>query len=220
MCSMDALWSPDPGVGGVLINDVRVTGVPVVDVGEPLVAVSVSCVDHQRVRNDGPSKFKVRADVARRLEIADSFLGPVSLVVVEGHRATTVQERFWNHRYAEVRLAHPDWSPEEVTAETARFVAPPDGHPPHSTGGAVDVILTAGGGAEIDMGSALNDPGPKMAMDAEVGAEARVWRDRLSGAMSEAGFVDYPYEWWHFSYGDQYWAWRTQAPAALYGRVG
>lgn len=57
-------------------------------------------------------------------------------------------------------------------------------------------------------------------MAAVVGREARVWRDRLSGAMSIAGFVNYPHEWWHFSYGDQYWAWRTGVPTALYGRTG
>ncbi len=208
------------GVVDVVINDARVIRVPIDEVDEPLVGVSVACRDHPRVRNDGPSKFKVRSDVARRLVVADSVLGSASLVVVEGHRATAVQERFWNHWYAEVELAHPGWSTEEIGAETARFVAPPGGHPPHSTGGAVDVIVVDASGVEIDMGSALNDPGPKMAMAAVVGQEARSWRDCLNKAMSIGGFVNYPHEWWHFSYGDQYWAWRTHAPAALYGRVG
>ena len=30
-------------------------------------------------------------------------------------------------------------------------------------------------------------------------------------------FVGLPDEWWHFSYGDQMWAKRTGAAAALYG---
>ncbi len=207
------------GVADVVINDARIVQVPVEEIDEPLVRVSVTCLDHHRVRNDGPSKFSVRADVARRLAAADSALGSASLVLVEGHRATAVQERFWNHWFDEVRSAHPDWSLEQASAETARFVAPPDGHPPHATGGAVDVILVDAAGAEIDMGSALNDPCREMAMAAKVGKEARMWRDRLNNAMSAAGFVNYPHEWWHFSYGDQYWAWRTLAPAALYGRV-
>jgi len=211
---------PGTGVVDVVINDAQVVRVPIHEVDEPLVGVPVTCRNHPRVRNDGPSKFQVRADVARRLVLADAALGSASLVVVEGHRSTAVQERFWNHWYAEVAFAHPGWNTEQIGAETARFVAPPDGHPPHSTGGAVDVILVDASGAEIDMGSALNDPGSKMGMAAVVGQEARRWRDCLSEAMSVAGFVNYPHEWWHFSYGDQYWAWRTYAPAALYGRVG
>jgi D-alanyl-D-alanine dipeptidase len=34
-----------------------------------------------------------------------------------------------------------------------------------------------------------------------------------------AGLVNYPTEWWHWSYGDRYWALVTGAPAALYGPV-
>jgi hypothetical protein len=33
------------------------------------------------------------------------------------------------------------------------------------------------------------------------------------------GFVNYPTEWWHWSYGDRYWALATGAPAACYGPV-
>jgi D-alanyl-D-alanine dipeptidase len=38
--------------------------------------------------------------------------------------------------------------------------------------------------------------------------------------MASAGFVQHPNEWWHFSWGDQLWAWRSAATAARYGRVG
>jgi len=34
-----------------------------------------------------------------------------------------------------------------------------------------------------------------------------------------AGLVNYPTEWWHWSYGDRYWAMATGAPAAIYGPV-
>lgn len=204
---------------GVLIGDDRVVGVPVDDVGEPLVVPRIATRAHRRVGRDGDARFMVRAGVATRLEIADAGLGDVSLVLVEGHRPAAVQQRFWDTRWEAVRSAHPDWDAARIRAETSRFVAPPDGNPPHSTGGAVDVILLDADRAELDMGSALNDPCPQMAMSAEVDATARRWRDTLGAAMADAGFVNYPEEWWHFSFGDQYWAWRTGAPAAVYGRV-
>ncbi|SUX54583.1 Uncharacterised protein [Chromobacterium vaccinii] len=37
--------------------------------------------------------------------------------------------------------------------------------------------------------------------------------------MRDAGFVNYPSEWWHWSHGDRYWAAVTCAPAALYAAV-
>ncbi|WP_326954540.1 M15 family metallopeptidase [Amycolatopsis sp. NBC_01286] len=39
----------------------------------------------------------------------------------------------------------------------------------------------------------------------------------LIGAMSAGGFVNYPSEWWHWSYGDRYWALATETAHAPYG---
>jgi D-alanyl-D-alanine dipeptidase len=46
--------------------------------------------------------------------------------------------------------------------------------------------------------------------------EARGWRDVLSSALSDAGVVNYPPEWWQWSFGDRYWAAVTDAPNAIY----
>lgn len=207
----------DTTASEVLIDSGRVTSIAIADRGEPFVEVEVEVMDHAAVRNPGPSKFWARQEVVRRLTIADTSLEGAALVVVEAYRAPAVQRRFWDHRFDALRQAHPEWSDVECRAETARFVAPPDGHPPHSTGGAVDVVLVGPDGTELDLGSGLNQPSPLMATAADVPIQARQWRDRLVGAMERVGFVNYPQEWWHFSYGDQYWAWRTGAPTALYG---
>jgi zinc D-Ala-D-Ala dipeptidase len=37
--------------------------------------------------------------------------------------------------------------------------------------------------------------------------------------MEESGFVCYPSEWWHWSYGDKYWAFLTNNESALYSPV-
>lgn len=42
-------------------------------------------------------------------------------------------------------------------------------------------------------------------------------RKLLLDVMKAQGFVNYPTEWWHFSYGDRYWAYHQQAPCAIYG---
>jgi D-alanyl-D-alanine dipeptidase len=37
--------------------------------------------------------------------------------------------------------------------------------------------------------------------------------------MEAEGFANYVREWWHYSHGDRYWAWRTGADKAMYGPV-
>ena len=37
--------------------------------------------------------------------------------------------------------------------------------------------------------------------------------------MGSAGFVNYPHEWSHFSYGDRYWAYGKGQSTAIYGAV-
>jgi D-alanyl-D-alanine dipeptidase len=45
-------------------------------------------------------------------------------------------------------------------------------------------------------------------------------RTALAVCMAAAGFARHPNEWWHFSHGDQLWAWLQQRPLAVYGRWG
>jgi D-alanyl-D-alanine dipeptidase len=42
-------------------------------------------------------------------------------------------------------------------------------------------------------------------------------RRLLYSVMTDAGFRGIPEEWWHFSIGDQEWAFQTSATAAVYG---
>jgi zinc D-Ala-D-Ala dipeptidase len=50
-------------------------------------------------------------------------------------------------------------------------------------------------------------------------------RQLLNRTMSNAGFMRHPDEWWHFSLGDQMWAWLrnqnslTEQAIARYGRI-
>jgi D-alanyl-D-alanine dipeptidase len=50
-----------------------------------------------------------------------------------------------------------------------------------------------------------------------ISREARTNRALLAEVLTAAGLVNYPTEWWHWSYGDRYWAYAEDHPAALYG---
>lgn len=103
--------------------------------------------------------------------------------------------------------------------------------PPHSTGAAVDITLSDENGKTFDLGSEIDELSRRSHPDyyanpisaAEQTYHAR--RQLLHTVMSTAGFRRHPGEWWHFSFGDQMWAWQrrqeppTQAVVARYGRV-
>ena len=49
-----------------------------------------------------------------------------------------------------------------------------------------------------------------------------IWNSRrnlLRKIMTKFGFAQHPNEWWHFSYGDQLWAWKNKKANALYGKI-
>lgn len=97
--------------------------------------------------------------------------------------------------------------------------------PPHSTGGAVDLTLEDACGQEIDMGSPIDETTERSYPDHYANAASPLLlvfhenRILLNKVMTSAGFCRHGNEWWHFSLGDQMWAWTQGEPVAIYGRA-
>ncbi len=97
--------------------------------------------------------------------------------------------------------------------------------PPHSTGAAVDLTLLDAAGCEVDMGCPIDETTERAYPDHYARASSPPLRHYhehrvlLGEVMRSAGFSRHANEWWHFSLGDQMWAWATGAPVATYGRV-
>ena len=113
--------------------------------------------------------------------------------------------------------------PEEIRRLTNRYAAPLE-VAPHVAGAAVDLRLIDGEGRKLQMGTALDSP-PEEARDAQafdapgISALARQHRSLLAEVLTNAGLVNYPTEWWHWSFGDRYWAFVTGATFASYGPI-
>lgn len=205
-----------------LIDDSRVLTRRIADIGDPLVDISTFpalTVDRTRDRvqllSDNP--FQLRSGVAERLIRAQAYLPDgYQLQIKEGWRPIWVQERLWAKSFNELRASRPDLADEDLIRENTRFTAPPDTAPPHSTGGAVDLVLLRHG-EYADMGWGFNQPGKGSCTAHPVPGPARHNRDLLAAAMDAAGFINYPAEWWHWSYGDRYWAFQTSQETALFG---
>ena len=191
----------------------------------------------------GQTPFALRSGVIARLLVAQHHLqgldATLQLAIFDGWRPLAVQQFMVDHSIKELCLAQgvdplqPSLAREQVAAAVGRFWAPPSADPstppPHSTGAAVDLTLATLAGQPLDMGGAIDAIDPvsepdhyAAAASVEPDGAAALWHRRrqwLAQAMAAAGFAQHPNEWWHFSYGDQLWAWRSGAAQACYGRV-
>lgn len=192
---------------------------------------------------DQQSPFVLRHGVVERLLQAQDVLQTLQpgwrLAIFDGWRPIAVQQFMVTHTIQQLCLEQgveaqlPSAELSRITAEVGRFWAPPSQDaatpPPHSTGAAVDLTLADAAGLPLPMGGEIDAIGPLSEPDhyaqraiAEPEAQAAIWnrnRQLLAQVMASAGFARHPNEWWHFSVGDQLWAWITQSPTARYGRV-
>ncbi len=197
----------------------------------------------------GQSPFSLRSGVIARLLRAQAALQELSmlqgrdeglqLAIFDGWRPIAVQQFMVDHTLmalcaaAGVDPSQPSQARDRLVAEVGRFWAPPSADPatppPHSTGAAVDLTLASREGVVVAMGGEIDAIGPVSEPDhhahaaaADPAGEAAGWHRRrqlLRAAMQAAGFAQHPNEWWHFSQGDQLWAWQVGAPQACYGRT-
>jgi len=199
----------------LLLSDPRVAAVPVRDIDEPLVVLDPGF---------GPGQALVRRELATRLQSARAALpSGIHLRVVEGYRPVHQQQAIIERYSAEIRAVRPGIGEPELHILTSRFVAPL-AVAPHVAGAAVDVTLVDSCGRELDLGTPIDatpeQSGGRCYFAADgISREARVNRDLLAQVLCRGGLVNYPTEWWHYSYGDRYWALATGAGAALYGPV-
>lgn len=88
----------------------------------------------------------VRRSVACKLKLAQAYLPPnLKLAVFDAYRPLEVQQSLYDHYYASLQRLQPDWTDEELSAETQKYVSIPSQNEtrpsPHNTGGAVDLAI-------------------------------------------------------------------------------
>lgn len=118
-----------------------------------------------------------------------------------------------------------DCNEQQKQAAIRRFVSEPvpdqELPPVHTTGGAVDLTLLDEYGRELDMGTGFDAFTEKThtAYFENDTQETFVRENRrlLYCVMTEAGFTNLPSEWWHYDYGDRFWAYYKHAPAIYRG---
>ncbi|MEB3269381.1 MAG: M15 family metallopeptidase [Leptolyngbya sp.] len=225
--------------------------VPIVEKGEPLVPLPLMdfavVTPHPYVALGAPygdrSPYWVRQGVLTALTQAQTHLTQRQpgwrLQIFDAYRPIAVQQFMVDHALSTLARDR-GYDPAQLTpairqdlmATVTQFWAIPSTDPatppPHSTGAAVDLTLVDATGQAVSMGSPIDEVSPRsyphhFAQSADP-AEQQAHRDRqlLAQVMQDAGFQQHPNEWWHFSLGDQIWAWqlsqqRQQPIPARYG---
>ena len=210
----------------LLISDPKIWAMTVNECHEPLVDLKQLNFKISLNRASFYHGFtKVRESVANKLLQAMQYLPEdMTFLFSEGHRPISLQRTMFTDYYRELAQANPSWDDNTLKREVVKFIAPPDDVPPHSTGGAIDITLIDAEGNELDMGSILDESPDKnenrnFTHTKNISEQAKANRTILINALSRVGFVNYPAEWWHWSYGDKYWAYHAQSPHALYGSI-
>jgi D-alanyl-D-alanine dipeptidase len=217
----------------VLLSDARIGAIPVVESADPLAHLGafrelsvekrapVPPLDIRR-HSLGPVHALVREGLADRLRLAARRLPPdVRLHIVEGYRPPALQRAYFEAYRARLLREDAGLGIDASHALASRFVAPPE-VAAHPSGAAVDLTLVDCDGQALDMGTDI-DATPEESRGAcyfdasNISRDARANRQLLADALGPEGLVNYPTEWWHWSYGDRYWAFATGHEAAIYG---
>ena len=185
--------------------------------------------------------WKLRSGAFRRLSLAQDYLQldqpGLCFGIYDAWRPISVQAFMVEYSINKncllrglVRSDHTQGSQiDNVIQEVGRFWAfpslDPATPPPHSTGAAIDLTIINSQGVPLEMGGAIDQLGSvsfpshylEAAKNDEISRTFHLRRLFLSNAMLSAGFVQHPNEWWHFSFGDQLWAWKSDSSEARYG---
>jgi zinc D-Ala-D-Ala dipeptidase len=228
--------------------------VQIIESGEPLVEIPLELFavesPHAYEKLGAPygehSPYYLRQSVIDGLITAQNYLQLIHpdwrIQIFDAYRPIAVQKFMVNYSFGEalrerglIEAELSETRLQEVWEAVYQIWAKPSWDektpPPHSTGAAVDVTLVDDMGQIVNMGSPIDEMSKRSLPDyyaSSIQPEAQqydAYRLLLCNVMEKAGFQRNPREWWHFSLGDQMWAWlNNQANSgnsftARYGRL-
>lgn len=228
--------------------------IPIAECGEPLVPIPLEqfTVELPHPYEKLGASYGERSPYHLRKSVVDALVKAQYLLkkrypgwrikIFDAYRPVGVQQFMVNYTFdsaIEAQGLYPELlSPQQrqrIWEQVYQIWAIPtlDPHtpPPHSTGAAIDVTLVDDKGRTLNMGSEIDELServhPNYYVNSTKISEIQYHRQRqlLYQVMIAAGFRRHPGEWWHFSLGDQMWAWlynqeyRGVQEAARYGRA-
>ena len=163
---------------------------------------------------------RLRKVVYDRIRAAKAQLpAHLDFVIYEAYRPRSRQIELWKGIWKIIKNSYPHAGDEELALRCNTFVANPykvgSGH---QFGCAVDITLfDTRNNCELDMGCAMQAFCDTTKTLSPLITKAQAENRRiLCDVLHQQGVINYPAEWWHFSYGDRLWAILTQRQKTLY----
>lgn len=131
------------------------------------------------------TKPQLRYGTAKKLLVAEKALEEQGycLKIWDAYRPVWAQFRLW-----------------EICPDSTYVANPYHGYSSHSRGNTIDLTLIGSDGSEVEMPSGFDDFSAKADRDySDVSDLAALHARILEKAMTDAGFVGYRAEWWHYS---------------------
>lgn len=135
-------------------------------------------------------------------------------------------QRFLYDEWVHKLITENDLDSESAEERAKQFVSAPGKDPQkpfvHATGGAIDLTIIDSDKKELDMGTPFDDFSSSAHTDSFENSdneEVKNNRRLLYSVMTNAGFTNYPSEWWHYDYGDAFWAYEKGLKTSHFGGI-
>ena len=185
--------------------------------------------------NGAENDCKIREGIAEKiLLIANKLPEGYKILVWDAYRTIQTQQELFN-KYYEIFKKDCDLDGEELINYTKKFVSLPSTDKskpsPHNTGAAIDLTICDENNKSINLGTYFDDfrneaytrfyeeKIEKKEQLTKIEEDILLNRRVLCNLFTEEGFVNYPYEIWHKSIGDQMACKLLNIKNAIYGGI-
>lgn len=161
----------------------------------------------------------LRRTVADKIyKIADKLPDDTYIKIYSAYRSRIRMEEIWKQEVEKIEKENPGMLRGEVLSLAKFKVSPPNTNMGgHDTGAAIDLALCDRNGNDLDYGTRYHE-NAQAKSTVVLTSEQKQNRKYLSKLMKSQGFIQQPSQWWHYSYGDRYWAvYRGRRHGAIYG---
>ncbi|MDP2909774.1 MAG: M15 family metallopeptidase [bacterium] len=168
-------------------------------------------------------KLFLRKKVVDKINHAQDLLPKgYHLLIMDALRTEDMVWKLYKNYFQKKKKENPELSDKEIDLWLRNLLAMPDDPAPpgHMTGGAVDIALVDNEGKEIPLEidyEIVSKEEQKFTFCPRLPQEIIKKRKILYDALTREGFHNYSREYWHYSYGDPYWAVRRKNKVAIYG---
>lgn len=181
---------------------------------EPLVEISHLKIIFNKETIEQP--VMLRKEVVSRLyKIANNLPDNLYVKIYSAYRSRIALYNIWKEELERTEKENPNMQRGELLSLVKFKVSAPDTNMGgHDTGAAVDLAICDRNGKDLDFGTKYHENGSLISLN----TEQKNNRKYLLKLMKSQNFVQQPGQWWHYSYGDRYWAvYKGKRLGAFYG---